>query len=314
MSKLIPPRIEGTMRLKDGRKLGYAEFGTAGGVPLLWFHGTPGARRQVAPESRRLALEKDVRIICVERPGVGDSSPHRYQHIAEYAEDIEQFADALGLNTFAVGGLSGGGPYTLACAAKMPERVFFAAVLGGVAPTMGPDAVDGPESANWLRIGSAIGPLHRPMGGVLKGAIHALTPVAELCIKAFSRVMPEADQRVFADPLVRQMFLDDLILGGRANMQALFLDARLFAKDWGFRLGDITVPVYMLYGDVDTIVPHGHGHDLADRIPDSNLRIRTDAGHIGGLEASAEILDIMLEAWQETQVDKSVAGGRGLGK
>jgi pimeloyl-ACP methyl ester carboxylesterase len=301
MTKLLPPRSEGTIRLRDGRKLGYAEFGTADGVPLIWFHGTPGARRQVAPESRRLALEKGVRIICVERPGVGDSSPHRYQHIAEYAEDIEQFADALALDTFAVGGLSGGGPYTLACAARMPERVFFAAVLGGVAPTMGPDAVAGPESASWLRIGTAIGPLHRPMGGFLRGAIYALTPIAEQCIKAFSRVMPEADQRVFADPLVRQMFLDDLILGGRINMQALFLDARLFARDWGFRLGDITVPVYMLYGDADTIVPLGHGHDLASRIPGSNLRIRTDAGHIGGLEASAEILDVLLDAWHESQ-------------
>jgi pimeloyl-ACP methyl ester carboxylesterase len=306
MKKLIPPRVEGTIRLSDGRNLGFAEFGPADGVPLVWFHGTPGARRQVAPESRRLALEKGVRIICVERPGVGDSSPHRYENIAEYADDIEQFVDAMAIDQFAVGGLSGGGPYTLACAAKMPDRVFFAAVLGGVAPTLGPDAIEGPESTGWLRIGNVIGPLHRPMGGFLRGAIYALTPVAETCIKAFSKVMPEADQRVFADPLVRQMFLDDLILGGRLNMQALFLDARLFARDWGFRLGDITTPVYLLYGDADTIVPLGHGHDIASKIPGSSLRIRTDAGHIGGLEASSEILDVMLEAWAEVQAVESV--------
>ena len=57
MSTLIQPRTEGTIRLKDGRKLGYAEFGAAGGLPLLWFHGTPGARRQIAPETRQLATE-----------------------------------------------------------------------------------------------------------------------------------------------------------------------------------------------------------------------------------------------------------------
>lgn len=291
------------MRLKDGRKLGYAEFGPAAGLPLLWFHGTPGARRQIAPETRRLALKKGVRIICIERPGVGDSTPHRHACIGDFANDVGELADAMSLDRFGVAGLSGGGPFALACAARMPDRVVVAAILGGVAPAHGPDAAKGAASEGWRRVGGVVGPLHRPLGSLLQGAIYALTPLAEQCIKTFSRFMPPGDQRVFADPLVREMFLDDLILGSRGNMQAIFLDTRLFARDWGFRLADIRVPVYLIYGDADTIVPIEHGHHIASRIPHANLHVRAEAGHLGGLEASAEIIDVLLTAWHKGTLD-----------
>lgn len=297
MSKLIQPRVEGTIRLKDGRKLGYAEFGPASGHPLFWFHGSPGARRQIAPETRQLAHDKGVRIICVERPGIGDSTPHRYKHIAEFGADIEYLADAMALEKFGVAGLSGGGPYALACAARMPERVVVAAILGGVAPAAGADAAEGGPSAGLRRYGGLVGALHKPLGSVVSGAVYLLTPVAESCVKLFSRFMPPGDQRVFADPLVREMFVDDLVLGSRGNMQAMFLDARLFARDWGFRLAELRVPVFLIYGDEDTIVPVEHGHHMASCIPESNLRVREKAGHLGGLEASKEIIDVLLSSW-----------------
>ena len=51
------------MELDDGRRLGYAEYGRARGRPILWFHGTPGASRQIAPEARRAAKDREVRLI-----------------------------------------------------------------------------------------------------------------------------------------------------------------------------------------------------------------------------------------------------------
>ena len=299
---LIQPRAEGTLRLSDGRKLGYAEFGQGTGLPLFWFHGTPGARRQIAPETRQLARKKGVRIICVERPGVGDSTPHRYNQIVDFASDIEQLADGLSIERFGVAGLSGGGPYALACAAHMPERVVVAAILGGVAPSSGDEAAQGGPTTGLRRFGGLAGPLHKPMGKLLSGAVYALTPLAEPCIRVFSRFMPPGDQRVFSDPLVREMFVDDLVLGSRGNMQALFLDIRLFARKWGFRLAELKVPVYLIYGDEDTIVPVEHGHHLASCIPDAVLRVREKTGHLGGLEASSEIIDVLLNAWSKVAV------------
>ena len=139
MPSLLPPRFEGTFRIERNRQLGYAEFGPATGRPVIWFHGTPGARLQISPEARSVAHARGIRIISVERPGVGDSTPHVYDSIREWAHDIRLLADALALDRFGLAALSGGGPYALACAHEMPERVIAAAVLGGVAPSVGTD-------------------------------------------------------------------------------------------------------------------------------------------------------------------------------
>jgi pimeloyl-ACP methyl ester carboxylesterase len=95
----------------------------------------------------RLARERGVRIISIERPGIGASTPHAYAELIEFAADIQQLCDALEVDRFALAGLSGGGPYALACAQEMSERVAAVAVLEGVAPTVGADAAEGGESA-----------------------------------------------------------------------------------------------------------------------------------------------------------------------
>ena len=81
----LAPRVEGTVTLHDGRRIGFAEYGPPSGRPVLWFHGTPGARRQVPPTARTAADELGVRIVALERPGVGASSPHAYDSIVDYA-------------------------------------------------------------------------------------------------------------------------------------------------------------------------------------------------------------------------------------
>src|SRR5437660_11899641 len=72
------PRLEDTIRLSDGRRLGYAEFGDPAGPLVLWFHGSPGARRQVPVAGRDAAEHLGLRLVCVERPGVGNSTDHAY--------------------------------------------------------------------------------------------------------------------------------------------------------------------------------------------------------------------------------------------
>jgi pimeloyl-ACP methyl ester carboxylesterase len=296
---LEPPRFEGSVLLPGGRRLGYAEFGPARGRPLLWFHGTPGARRQIAPQARTLARERDVRIVSVERPGIGESTPHVYDAVLDFSRDIERLCDVLGIERFGVAGLSGGGPYALACAHEMPERVVAVAVLGGVAPTVGPDAVAGGASRMMRAFGPLMQRARQPVGGALRGLVRLLEPLADQAVDLFASQMPPGDQRVFADPATRLMFQEDLLLGSRRHMQAICLDVALFGRPWGFALGDIGVPVHLWYGDADTIVPVQHGEHLARRIPDATLRIRPEEGHLGGLGASHEVFDAILGHWPE---------------
>lgn len=128
--RVPPPRLVGTIKLRDGRDLGYAEYGPPTGRPVLWFHGTPGASGQVPPAARLTAAQRGVRIIAVERPGVGGSTPHLYQRVLDWADDVQALADALGFDAFGIVAVSGGGPYLLACAYEMPERVVAGAWVG----------------------------------------------------------------------------------------------------------------------------------------------------------------------------------------
>ena len=137
------PKLEGNIAVGDDRQLGFAEFGDPQGRAIFWLHGTPGARRQIPAEARVYAEDNHIRLIGIDRPGIGSSTPHQYENVLAFADDLRTVADTLGIDKMAVIGLSGGGPYTLACAAAMPDRVIAVGVLGGVAPTVGPEAISG---------------------------------------------------------------------------------------------------------------------------------------------------------------------------
>src|SRR2546430_8412172 len=122
MTTIPGPGGEGTVTVGEGRRLGSAEFGPAHGRAVFWLHGTPGARRQIPEGARLAAQELGVRIIGVDRPGVGASDPFLYGSLLDFAADLVEIADRLGVGRFAMIGLSGGGPYVLACAYAYPER------------------------------------------------------------------------------------------------------------------------------------------------------------------------------------------------
>ena len=295
-----PPRVEGTIPLPDGRRVGFAEFGVPHGKPVFWFHGTPGARRQIPPEARLAALERGVRLIGIDRPGVGDSTAHLYRSFLEFAHDLEAVADRLGLERFGLIGLSGGGPYVLACARMLPTRVVAGAVLGGVAPTQGPDAAPG----GLVRLASNFEPvfayLHEPLGVALTALVWSLRPLSSTMFNLFMRLSPKGDQAVFARPEMKAMFLDDLLHGSRWGLRAPVYDLVLFGRPWGFRLRDIQVPIRLWHGDADHLVPLAHSQHQAKLIPDATLRVRHGESHLGGLAAAEEVLDAILSLWPST--------------
>ncbi len=66
------------MAVRDGRRLSFAEYGSPRGPAIVWMHGTPGARRQIPFEARAYAEQHGLRIIGIDRPGIGSSTPHLY--------------------------------------------------------------------------------------------------------------------------------------------------------------------------------------------------------------------------------------------
>jgi pimeloyl-ACP methyl ester carboxylesterase len=295
------PKLEGNIAVGDDRQIGFAEFGDPQGRAIFWLHGTPGARRQIPMEARVYAEENGIRLIGIDRPGIGSSTPFQYDTVFAFAEDLRTIADTLGIEKMAVVGLSGGGPYTLACAAAMPDRVVAVGVLGGVAPTMGSDAIKGGVMA----LGSVVAPALQVVGLPLRLAavalIRLIRPVATPALYAYARVSPEADRRLLVRPEFRAMFLDDLLNGSRKQLAAPFADVIVFARHWGFALEEVKIPVHWWHGDKDHIVPFAHGQHVVDRLPDAQLYHLPGESHLAGLGRAEEILQTMSEVWDREE-------------
>jgi pimeloyl-ACP methyl ester carboxylesterase len=291
------PKLEGNVAVGEDRQIGFAEFGAPQGRAVFWLHGTPGARRQIPTEARVFAEHQGIRLIGIDRPGIGSSTPHQYPNILAFAEDIRTVADTLGIDKMAVVGLSGGGPYTLACAAAMPERVVAAGVLGGVAPAVGPDAISGGA----MTLGSLVAPLLQVIGVPIRLLAVALVrmarPVASPALDLYGLMSPPADRRLLARPEFKAMFLDDLLNGSRKQLAAPFADIIVFARDWGFRLDQVKVPVRWWHGDHDHIVPFAHGQHVVSRLPDAELYHLPGESHLAGLGRGEEILHNLMEIW-----------------
>ena len=292
--RCVKPRAEGRFHLPGGRRIGYAEYGDPNGPVVLWFHGTPGGRRQFPLVGRRAAEKLGLRVVMVERPGSGLSDPHPYDNIAEFAADMACVGDALGAERLGVVGLSGGGPYALACAGTEPlaSRVAAVAVLGGVTPAVGPEAGASGAISLALRFDSVLSTMRKPFARITAGLLMPIIPMAHLAYRGMTRVMPEGDRRVFDDPEIEAMFIDDIVrvLAGNAPCQALIDDARLFARDWGFRLADIKVPVRWWHGDADSIVSLGDAEKAAAHLADAELFVMPDESHLGGFAKADDVL------------------------
>jgi pimeloyl-ACP methyl ester carboxylesterase len=273
------PKLEGNIAVGEDRQIGFAEFGDPQGRAIFWLHGTPGARRQIPMEARVFAEEENIRLIGVDRPGIGSSTSYQYDNVLGFVDDLRTVADTLGIDKMAVVGLSGGGPYTLACATAMPDRVVVAGVVGGVAPTVGPDRIGG----GLMALGSRVAPLLQvagyPIGMAASTLIRLIRPVAGPAAGLYGLVSPPGDRRLMARPEIKAMFLDDLLNGSRKQLQAPFHDIVVFARDWGFRIADVKIPV---------------------RWWDAELYPMAGESHLGGLGRAEEILRTMLKVWDDT--------------
>jgi pimeloyl-ACP methyl ester carboxylesterase len=291
----IPPQPlrEYALQLSDNRQLGVAEFGAPDGKPVLWFHGTPGARRQVPFAARQYALTNGLRIIGIERPGIGLSTQHLYPNIAAWASDMEEFADRLALDHFGLIGLSGGGPYVLATAHHLPDRVSAGAIFGGVAPTHGEEAPEGGLTALGVPAEKALNFLKKPLGSLLSGTVLALHPFANAIFDAIVKYVPGHETEMLAQPELRDMFLDDLLRGSKTGMRATLNDIILFARPWGFELSTIKTPIHFWQGTIDPLVPVSHAQTMAGIIPGAGYTLCENEGHLAGLDRTIDALEFI---------------------
>ncbi len=275
-----------TLKLGQGRTLGYAEYGDSAGRPVFVFHGFPGTRHMGRPLDEP-AQKSGLRLICPDRPGFGLSDIQPGRRIIDWPGDVLELADALGFSRFGVIGISGGGPYAAACARFIPDRLTGTAIVCGVGPFDTPDATSGMSLQNRILFGASRY-LPRLVGAVTAAMMKQAMRNPDKFMTRMKASLPEVDQRVLEQPGARDVFLSDSASPRADAGRAIGQEAALYVRNWGFELSEIEAEVCLYQGEVDRNVPAVMGRFQAAQIPNCTARFYPDEGHLSLCISRAE--------------------------
>ncbi|MCH8229460.1 MAG: alpha/beta hydrolase [Chloroflexi bacterium] len=274
------------LKLSDGRRLGYQEYGDPDGRPVFFFHGWIGSRLDFAPNDA-IARDLGLRVISVDRPGCGESDFRKSRRLLDWPRDVSELADSLGFDRFGLCGHSFGGPYIAACARQLADRVTTAAIVAGISPLSFKGATRGMPTIVRLtlwaggRAPALVRPWVRFMGMMVKkpGMIR----------KGIASQLPSAELALLDTPRFDGFFenFGEMVKNGS---NGAYWDARAFTSEWGFECADIRVPVHLFYGTADKNVPIQMGEFYRDAIPGSRATFYEDEGHFIMYSRAREIL------------------------
>jgi len=308
-SKIHPPvkaiGTPNTVTLKDGRKLGYIEYGDPTGTPIFCLHGTPGSKIEYE-FWHSIAVAQKARLISADRPGIGLSTPQPGRTLLSHADDIEQLADQLGISSYGLVGMSGGGPYALACAYALPATKLKAvSLVCGLGPSdIGYHGMAWPNYIGWtwgmtylpwmIRMWAA----RQPMGSLKLTDEKRFEWFMSDLVSAPSPSPKDVDVWLNHEYIYRQHMRStrESFVNGVGSMTD---DGALMAGKWEFRTEDIRkdLPVQLWYGKQDVNVPANHGVVLKQRLG-ANATLRLQDETHASLEANfkEEQLAALLES------------------
>ncbi len=284
---------EGEITTSDGRTLAYLEVGDPGGPLVLHNHGGPSSRLE-ARLFAEAATTHGLRFLCVDRPGMGRSSPQASHSYAGWADDLTAIADALGYPQFGVTGWSEGGPWALAAAAYVdPDRLrHVTSIAGGSYGAFGDDS-----AAKYQSKIDALGgflALHFEPGFRLMYDTIGLTAehFRKTYFQALLKSVNEYDRQVLLRPGVEMLFCEASAECFAQGSDGLARDAELLYRRWAFDVGAIARRVHVWQGLDDVLVPDPINEEIADRMPGAVWHPVAGAGHFVAVGAADEVLAI----------------------
>lgn len=282
------PAIE-YVNLQDGRKLSYRIYGYPEGEPVFYFHGFPSSGIEVMlNNNRQIAKELNIKIIAVNRPGYGISDFKPERTLLDWPDDISELADSMGIDKFSVLGVSGGGPYAIVCAYKIPGRLNKVGVISGVGPYDAPGAKQG-----------AAGPILKSprviRKFILKGFRKMIDKNPEKVTRKMQKRFPESDRAVIAIPEERDVLLNAIKEGLSAGPDGALQDTKIYKDYWGFNLEDVKKEVYLWHGEEDLSVPVETGRFVAEHLGNCSPTYYPGEGHFSILyNKASQIFKVFL--------------------
>lgn len=279
--------------LPDGGVLTFREYGDPAGKPVFFFHGWPGESHQAAL-IHAAALEKGARIIAPNRPGIGGSSRQPGRQFLDWPPLVTALADHLEVDRFRLLGLSGGGPYALACAWAMGKRIAGCATVCGALP-----AAPGPGRRRLSPVYRFMLGLHDHAPWALQGALVPLVRVARvppprpLLWLALRGLGPQDRESLWNKPNFA-LFFPGFQNAMRSGMRGLWEDGDGYSAAWPFDPSEIRVPVVVWHGSQDKNFAWQGAARLSNSIPGAVFH-RVEEGHYSILgNRGREILGSLL--------------------
>lgn len=279
--------LDRSLRLSDGRRLCYREFGACDGFPVIALHGTPGSRLKYAATHDQ-ALRLGLRLISPDRWGYGGSDAAARATLAGYAADIDELAGRLGLGLFSVAGISGGGPFAAAVAAGLGSRVAKLALISPVGPIAG--AVPARELRPFHRF--CFSALPRMPGAVwLAFSIYRAALAADpgTAVLLSAQRAASIDRATLRDRELRARLGETFHVGLAGGVRGPVIDMGIFSAPWNLALERISAATRLWVGTEDRNVPVIAAQRLAARTG-AELMLLGGQGHFWFSRHYTEVL------------------------
>lgn len=281
------------IELRNGKEIAYCEYGDLSGKAVFYFHGTPGSRYE-ALHAHQAGVMFGQRIIALDRPGIGRSEYSPARSLLDWPQTVLEVAQTLGIERFGVIGVSGGGAYALACAARISANLDFAVAMGSWAPVS-------EEPQLWKMMApldSFFGKLSRSMPWVfyipfsfLGYAAKWLSPQA--FIKSLESSLAEDDKKLLGDRVFAEFLAEDTKEAFRQGVRGPADDAILLYRNWGFRMEEIEMDVHLFHGREDKFAPYPFAEYLNRAIPDSELHDYPGRGHLFLIQMFEDVFKVV---------------------
>jgi pimeloyl-ACP methyl ester carboxylesterase len=276
---MMSASIEGVTDAPAGRRVGFAVYGDPDGRPVVFCHGGPGSRRSVLGSPATLATA-GLRLVCVDRPGAGWSDLRAGWGLLDWPEDVDVVVSALGIDRYAVAGVSAGSRYALACGVRRPEAVDEVAVIAGVLPP------------SWYPDDELVALAARDVDAarqVIRDYVEGLAADVDAAVEAMGK-RPGPDGVVYRRPEVKEQFLATYREAFRSGVDGAVHDVLLGNLPWGFDLADVTVPVHWWQGVLDHLTPASTVQRAIDGLSNYALIAFEDEGHGIGIAHAEDII------------------------
>ncbi len=281
------------LTLPDNRQLAYAEYGDPNGYPVLYFHGGGASRLEPLLLGDEAFVRLGLRLVAPDRPGIGQSDFQPNRGFSDWTKDVTFLADALGLDKFSVLGVSSGGGYVAACAAKIPRRLQSAAIVSGAWEFTTADLL---KHKRWgLTLIRYLPWLYQAS---MKFTQRSLNSPSGKLLKTLKKTLPAADYEVLKLPGQIEKTCQALNEGLRSGTRGTAYDLQLYSKKWDFSLDEIQMPLTLFYGEEDRNVPLELVKRTAATLPTAKLVMYPNEGHISVVVNQIEAITKALRTYQ----------------